>query len=182
MWWSYMATLVFINLNTLLLFTCFLFVRHFLFCQTFDNSRFNTQGFTRICHYSAQFWLLLSQPTSPPIRRGNILAPPPKSEQYGGDWFLCPPNVALLTLCHRSSMLHFVSARSHHTVRLFVHVVVVPVVKCNSHNWSNDGILLRCVKNTLEPPQNFRNVNIPTPTSGMYSTQNMFTLTYLTQL
>jgi hypothetical protein len=51
-----------------------------------------------------------------------------------------------------------------------------------SHNWSNDGILLRCFKNALEPPQKFRNVNIPAPTSGMYSTQNMFTLTYFTQL
>jgi hypothetical protein len=42
--------------------------------------------------------------------------------------------------------------------------------------------MARCVKNTLELLQKFRNVNIPAPTSGMYFTQNMFTLTFLTQL
>jgi hypothetical protein len=91
------------------------------------------------------------------------LAPPPKRERYGGDWFLCPPNVTLLTLCHTDYICCSLFLRASAILYVFSYVVVTR----NSHNWSNDGILLRCVKNTLEQPQNFRNVNIPAPTSGM---------------
>lgn len=51
-----------------------------------------------------------------------------------------------------------------------------------SHNCNNDSTLLHCVNNTLEPSEKIRNVNIPAPTPGKYSTQNMFRLIYYTQL
>jgi len=51
-----------------------------------------------------------------------------------------------------------------------------------SHNRDNGSILLRCVNNTLELHEKFRNINILASTPGTYSTQNMFPLIYHTQL
>jgi len=51
-----------------------------------------------------------------------------------------------------------------------------------SHNCNNDSILLHCVNNTLEVHEKIRNINIPAPTYGKHSTQNMFPLIYHTQL
>jgi hypothetical protein len=75
-------------------------------------------------------------------------------------------------------VLHFVYSRGRHTVRLFMHIVV----KCNSLiigvTMASSYVVLKYIATASE----FRNVNIRAPTSGIYSTQNIFTLTYFTQL